>query len=170
MSDPPSKETLTRLYWDEKLSQSEIGERLGVTRPRVSQMMTDADIPTRTVSEAVALKHPTLRDKTALKRLAETHTQTEIAEHLGVSQPTVSYWFAQHGFTTHRTPPSADDLLEWVTTFTNATGTPPTHQDAANWPKVSVDDFRIHFGSVDEAVRIATTTRDTPTHETPADD
>ena len=48
--DPPwqDAETLERLYWDERMSQDEIGEELGCSRRTVYMWMDKYDIDTRT--------------------------------------------------------------------------------------------------------------------------
>jgi len=57
-SKKPSKEELTHLYWEEKLSQAKIGKRLSVSKTAVRKWMKQYGIPVRTKSEALRLANP----------------------------------------------------------------------------------------------------------------
>lgn len=48
-----SKEELSRLYWDKKLCQMEIAEKLGISQSRVSQLMNEYGISNRGRAEGV---------------------------------------------------------------------------------------------------------------------
>lgn len=55
--EPSSAEELRRLYWDERLTMREIGERFGVSRQRIHQKMEALGIPRRSAREAAAKRY-----------------------------------------------------------------------------------------------------------------
>ena len=59
MSDAPDEETLRRMYWEDEMTQKEIGKKFSVSRGTVSNWMLAAGIETRTGGkESSELEHP----------------------------------------------------------------------------------------------------------------
>ena len=46
---------MRRLYWDERMTLEEVGARSGLSRQRVKQIFDEAQVPTRTASDAADL-------------------------------------------------------------------------------------------------------------------
>lgn len=95
--------TLRELYWEEGLSQIEIGERFGVHRKTVDHWFQKHGIEKRSSGEALtqlALNEDVpYRDEEVLRELYwdEGLTQKEIGKTFGVKQPRIQKWMKFHG-------------------------------------------------------------------------
>lgn len=87
--------TLEELYVQQRLAQSEIGDRLGCSRRTVGKWLDkyDIDRPTRPWTDETRLRR--LRDDERL-------SQEEIAQRLGCTQGTIHYWMTEYGIPTER--------------------------------------------------------------------
>ncbi len=97
----PGKRGLKKLYIGERKSLKEIGKILGVASPTVARWLGEYDISIRSIAEvrmAPGVKRPCNEE---LERwyASEGRTTVEIAEMIGVSDPTVGLWLREAGIT-----------------------------------------------------------------------
>ena len=97
-----SKEELQRMYWDENMSQSEIGKAIGVSNVSISNWMKEYGIYIRTYSEARSIG--ILKEDLERMYCDEQMTQEEIAKEIGVSTGTVSSRMQKYGIDTYYSP------------------------------------------------------------------
>ncbi len=95
----PSEERLRTWYEDEHKTTTEIAEELGIGHKVVSRLLKDYGIEVRTASES---RFPKEFEKPSKEQLItwyiDEHKSTnEIAEELGVSNPTVGTWLNNYG-------------------------------------------------------------------------
>ncbi len=95
----PSEERLRTWYEDEHKTTTEIAEELGIGHKVVSRLLKDYGIEVRTASES---RFPKEFEKPSKEQLItwyiDEHKSTnEIAEELGVSNPTVGNWLNNYG-------------------------------------------------------------------------
>lgn len=100
LSDSP--ETLARLYYERGESMSEIGGRVGVTRQAVANWMDKYGMERRGLKESHRSDTPDLLlnpERLRTEIVDKERTREEIAESVGVTQPTVTRWAQIHGIT-----------------------------------------------------------------------
>lgn len=95
-------------YIENERSTVEIADDLGITAPTVSRWLARHDIEARGRGEAQTPGNTKpLQNSTWLKKqfIECERVQEDIANQLGVSQPTVSTWLAKHGIATESLEP-----------------------------------------------------------------
>lgn len=113
MTDGPpwrDPEKLAELYYGDELSMQDIAEQFGTTRQTIWNWMERFGMERRGLHESHTTGAPELlKDPDALRReLIEVgKTRQQVADELGVSQPTVTKWALDHGITgsNHNRPP-----------------------------------------------------------------
>ena len=95
----PTKKELEKLYVKERKSTIEIAEIYHVYNRTVGQWLQSYEIPRRTISEAHLPKNFTKPTKAQLTRwyVKERMSTVQIADNLGVSNPTVAEWMKSDG-------------------------------------------------------------------------
>lgn len=111
-----SKEILEQWYYDEKLTQAEIAERLGCSKSYISQCMRKHGLVARPRGGSRRLDIP----REEIERLyAEGCTQAEIAEHFGCSKATIYHRMRDYGLLARaqteqrKIPISPEELEAW---------------------------------------------------------
>lgn len=87
------KAALKRLYVDEGFTQSEIGDKFGVSQRTISRMMEKFDIDTSSGTPDLRLQDP---DEMRSLYCEKKHTVTEIAERFNCSRSCVIGWLRRH--------------------------------------------------------------------------
>lgn len=145
-SDPlpwHDKNTLNQLYHEEKLSQSEIADRLGCTQPTINRWMRKLDVDKRDLAEAQGLRELEERpwhDPEKLRQLYYTEKMSlvEVADELGTSQQIILSWMDRFGI---------DRRPAYVTRVLRDPGAGFVHSDARGYEMIkhSVDDLTRNF-------------------------
>lgn len=101
-SGPPvSEDRLRELYWDQKLSQSEIGDELGYEQTTIGNWLREYGIETRSPSEYV--EPPVSKEKLTELYVEEGLGSRTIAEKLDIGRNTVQRWRDRFGIDPHPT-------------------------------------------------------------------
>lgn len=92
-----SEEELRRMYWDEGMTQNEIGKSVGVSSSVILRLMGLYEIESRTLSEA-KLGNSIKPSERELRQMycVDKMSQSEIGNVVGVSKTTVSRWMKEY--------------------------------------------------------------------------
>lgn len=95
----PDEQTLRRLYLEERLTTTQIGERYGVSDFPVGCWLKKYDIPRRSSGVGLASRGVDPPDRDTLNRLIyeEFKTYQQIADIYGVDFTAVPHWLDKHG-------------------------------------------------------------------------
>lgn len=98
-SDRPDwwdKDALHSMYWKDGMTQQEIADTVGVSQKSVSEAFEKLDIETRSPGQS---GQKPWHDRETLNKLyiEEDMSQREVAEELGVSEPTIRKWLDKTG-------------------------------------------------------------------------
>jgi len=94
----PSRDTLERMYLEERMSICKISEKIGVVPRTIINWLSLYEIPVRTVSEAKlkGIVKPT-REDLKLRYIEDQRSSVWIATEIGVNPSTIRRWLHEYG-------------------------------------------------------------------------